>query len=226
MSVAIPMKGRRGVFAGIYKITSPSGKVYIGQSWDILERWRHYKSSYPLRSQPKIANSLRKHGAASHKFEIVVWFSAGCNQAALDEHECREIAEHRARGVALLNLRDGGRSGRPAPESSAKMVATRRANGSYSFSDETRERMSASRKGKSRAPLSPEHKEKLRQLFTGRSLSDATKEKLRITSSRFRHSPESKAKIGAANRGNKRPDLAEYNRSRRGQPRHKRGPIV
>jgi hypothetical protein len=28
-----------------------------------------------------------------------------------------------------------------------------------------------------------------------------------------RHSEETKAKIGAANRGNKRPDLAEYNRT-------------
>jgi predicted GIY-YIG superfamily endonuclease len=28
---------------GIYKITSPSGKVYIGQSWDIYDRWKKHK---------------------------------------------------------------------------------------------------------------------------------------------------------------------------------------
>lgn len=29
---------------GIYKITSPSGKVYIGQSNNIIKRWITYKS--------------------------------------------------------------------------------------------------------------------------------------------------------------------------------------
>jgi hypothetical protein len=29
---------------GIYKITSPSKKVYIGQSVDIYERWQKYQN--------------------------------------------------------------------------------------------------------------------------------------------------------------------------------------
>lgn len=29
---------------GIYKITSPSGKIYIGQSIDIKRRWLDYKT--------------------------------------------------------------------------------------------------------------------------------------------------------------------------------------
>lgn len=31
--------------AGIYKLTSPSGKVYIGQSINLKNRFRHYKSN-------------------------------------------------------------------------------------------------------------------------------------------------------------------------------------
>lgn len=30
---------------GIYKITSPSNRIYIGQSIDIEARWKSYKTS-------------------------------------------------------------------------------------------------------------------------------------------------------------------------------------
>lgn len=137
MSVTIPRKGNRGIFVGIYRITSPTGRVYIGQSWDILGRWSAYRSKR-CSDQPALFNSLRKHGPDNHQFEILVWFSAGCNQEFLDRHEREQIAIHRSSGISLLNIMEGGRNGR--------------------------------------------------------------------------HSEQSKARIGAANRGNKRPDLAEYNR--------------
>lgn len=55
---------------GIYKITSPSGKVYIGQSKNIYKRWKAY---YGLNcvQQPKIYNSLMKYGVDRHKFEVL-----------------------------------------------------------------------------------------------------------------------------------------------------------
>ena len=43
---------------GIYKITSPSGKVYIGQSLDINERKKHYININAVKKQVKIFNSL------------------------------------------------------------------------------------------------------------------------------------------------------------------------
>ncbi len=55
---------------GIYKITSPSGKVYIGQTWNFNTRLRKYKSLH-CSKQPKIYNSLRKYGVFSHTFEII-----------------------------------------------------------------------------------------------------------------------------------------------------------
>ena len=55
---------------GIYKITSPSGKVYIGQSVNIERRFKHYKGVY-CKAQPIIYRSLKKHGAEKHKFEIL-----------------------------------------------------------------------------------------------------------------------------------------------------------
>jgi hypothetical protein len=38
---------------GIYKITSPTGKIYIGQSVDISERWRNLKVSLSTKNRVK-----------------------------------------------------------------------------------------------------------------------------------------------------------------------------
>jgi len=55
---------------GIYKITSPSGKVYIGQSIDIKRRIKRYKI-FDCKEQGKIYRSLKKYGVKNHKFEII-----------------------------------------------------------------------------------------------------------------------------------------------------------
>lgn len=54
----------------IYKITSPSGKVYIGQTIDINKRIAHYKTMN-CRQQPKLYNSIKKYGWNAHVFEIL-----------------------------------------------------------------------------------------------------------------------------------------------------------
>lgn len=55
---------------GIYKITSPTKKVYIGQSINIIHRFNDYKNLLCKR-QHKILNSLKKYGYENHKFEIL-----------------------------------------------------------------------------------------------------------------------------------------------------------
>lgn len=52
---------------GIYKITSPKGKVYIGQSVNIEQRWRDHKSFY---ENFPLQNSFRKYGFNNHIFEV------------------------------------------------------------------------------------------------------------------------------------------------------------
>lgn len=57
---------------GIYKITSPTGKVYIGESKNINKRRSTYKNlSEVLKSQRKLYNSLKKYGWEVHTFEII-----------------------------------------------------------------------------------------------------------------------------------------------------------
>lgn len=56
---------------GIYKITSPSGKIYIGQSLDIKRRFNEYKLLNNVNKQPKLYNSLNKYGSINHFYEIL-----------------------------------------------------------------------------------------------------------------------------------------------------------
>ena len=50
---------------GIYKITSPSDRIYIGQSIDINKRFRKYYN-LKCKQQPKLYNSLCKYGVDAH----------------------------------------------------------------------------------------------------------------------------------------------------------------
>ncbi len=55
---------------GVYKITSPSGKIYIGQSINVEKRFKDYQY-LSCKSQVKIYASLKKYGVKSHKFEVL-----------------------------------------------------------------------------------------------------------------------------------------------------------
>lgn len=63
-------KDSKSKIIGIYKITSPSGRIYIGQSRNINKRKLAYKR-LDCKSQPKLLNSFEKHGYENHTFEII-----------------------------------------------------------------------------------------------------------------------------------------------------------
>lgn len=60
--------------SGIYKITSPSSKVYIGKSVSLKSRINSYKNVNNLhrhRYQVRLYNSFKKYGVENHVFEII-----------------------------------------------------------------------------------------------------------------------------------------------------------
>lgn len=67
---------------GIYKITSPSGKVYIGQSINIEKRFKEHRNSINQK-QTKLYKSFQKYGYINHKFEII----EECDLEQLNERE-------------------------------------------------------------------------------------------------------------------------------------------
>lgn len=73
---------------GIYKITNTiNGRCYIGQSIDIITRWRHHRS-YPLSSSHyPLYRAFDKYGLANFNFEII----EECQPSELDAKECAYI---------------------------------------------------------------------------------------------------------------------------------------
>lgn len=57
---------------GIYKITSPTARVYIGQSKNIKNRWKTYrKLNTSCKKQTALYHSFLKHGVDKHTFEVI-----------------------------------------------------------------------------------------------------------------------------------------------------------
>lgn len=110
---------------GIYKITSPSGRIYIGQSWDIDQRFDYYKRPR-CKKQRKLYNSLRKYSSESHIFEIIHELPIDSTQFTIDQYEALYIDLYRSCRVGMLNIRDGGRGGKHSKETKAKMSESRK----------------------------------------------------------------------------------------------------
>lgn len=68
---------------GIYKITSPSNKIYIGQSINIEKRFKQYITFKSNSIGPKLFNSLNKYKPENHVFEII----EECSLEQLNERE-------------------------------------------------------------------------------------------------------------------------------------------
>jgi len=56
---------------GIYQITNPNGKTYIGLSKDIKNRWKSYRHYTGIAKNSSIKFSLKEHGFDNHKFEVL-----------------------------------------------------------------------------------------------------------------------------------------------------------
>src|ERR1700734_1082935 len=67
---------------GIYKITNPKGRIYIGQSVNIMDRLKHYRSEN-CKGQIRLFNSISKYGWDEHDFEII----CQCNESELNNLE-------------------------------------------------------------------------------------------------------------------------------------------
>jgi group I intron endonuclease len=75
--------------SGIYKITSPTDKIYIGESYNLNSRCRRYLNPNKIKGQKAIYNSILKYGHESHKIEILEL----CDENILLERE-RFYQEH------------------------------------------------------------------------------------------------------------------------------------
>lgn len=73
---------KKEIICGVYKITSPSGRIYIGESKNVYNRWSKYKL-LNCKDQLGLYNSLLKYTAKEHSFEII-------EECSFEELKCRE----------------------------------------------------------------------------------------------------------------------------------------
>lgn len=129
---------------GIYKITSPSGSIYIGQSWNIKRRFSDYKGGKKtVVKQTVLHRSFLKYGVQNHKFEVLIKFEDTINQEELDRSEVCEIQILKNRGCKLLNVREGGKGGGRHSEATKAIIREKRKF--QITTEETRKKMSESR---------------------------------------------------------------------------------
>jgi hypothetical protein len=169
---------------GIYKITSPSNKVYIGQSTDIIKRFSQYNKIH-CKNQKKIYHSLLKYGIKNHCFEVI----EECNTCDLNERE-RYWQDHydvinNGLNCKLTNTKD--RSGLLSEETKDKI--REKAKG-RKLSEETKNKISNLNKGRKGA-------------MSGKTHSEETKLKISKSGIGKKRSEETKNKIGLSKIGNK-----------------------
>ena len=193
---------------GIYKITSPKKKIYIGQSIDIEYRWKKYKI-LNCKSQQKLYNSFLKYGVHKHKFEIVQL----CEIEQLNELEKYYVDLFQTFNSKYgLNIQDGGGGvGSMSEETKRKIslsnLGKKRTDetklkislAKQNISDETRCKMSISQRKK--AKMSEETIRRMSESSKGMKHSIETKINMSKTRKGIKHSEESKLKMSNSHKG-------------------------
>lgn len=161
----------------IYKITSPSGRIYIGQTRNYHKRLKDYRKGKG-KGQHKLRKSFLKYGLDAHTFEVVRF----CSDHWLDAWEKYFIIKYDCI-TSGLNLKEGGANGRLSPESLQKMKDKLKGKPGLKGKDhpsfgkpipeERRVRISAAHKGRK---FTSEHIKNLTASLKGRKFTDAGKE--------------------------------------------------
>lgn len=178
---------------GVYKLTAPNGKVYIGQSRNLGKRLKYYSydSAASSRRQPRLYNSLRKYGYASFTIDVLITFEEDIDQSALDFCETLWIRIFDSTGKEGLNCRPGGRDNQGQT------------------SDETKAKLSLAMKGKKRSPQTEAHKQAISRSLKGTKFEDRVRAEKRAEMSASQSerqqgrklSAETRAKISASQKG-------------------------
>lgn len=173
---------------GIYKITSPIGKIYIGRAININRRFTDYKR-LSCKQQPILYQSFLKYGVDSHTFEVLL----ECEREDLNERESYyiKLLNSTERGIGM-NCTYGGDTCLFTDDTKLKMSKTAmgRASGmkGRKHSQETKDKMSQAKKG------IPSH-------MKGKKVKRESVERMIKSKIGFKHSEETKIKMSIARKG-------------------------
>lgn len=147
---------------GIYKITSPNNKIYIGQSINIEKRFKQYYSfNKSNKSQIKLWRSLKKYGCEKHIFEII------------EECEFENLNIKERYWQEYYNVIDRNKG--------LNLVLVKTNEKPRKLSEETKRKMSISAKGKKKKPFSKIQLQRMSDSHKGKSFSRKTRNKMGIS---------------------------------------------
>jgi group I intron endonuclease len=190
---------------GVYKITNNvNGKVYIGQSINIKNRWKDH--IYALNRKDSscvlLQRAWNKYKQESFSFEILEL----CTEDELDDVEVKYIDIYDAINNGY-NIESGGNKNKHLSEETKQKL--RESHLGKVASNETRKKMSESRTGEKNPMYGQTHSEEARRKISeakkgkpGYPRTDYQKECARLANLGKEVSEETRKKISEANKGN------------------------
>lgn len=166
----------------IYKFTSPTNRVYIGQTVDLYSRYITHKNINDD-SCPALYNSFRCHGFENHEFEII----EECKIEQLNERE-RYWQEYYNSVNYGLNCK-----------------YTKTHDKSGNLSEETKRKISNSQKGFLNHRYGKKYESPEKTPFYGKKHSTETRLKISINNKGLKRDDVSKRRISESKKGFKNP---------------------
>lgn len=215
----------------IYRISSPSGKIYIGITSNMDKRMSVYRSDFAhgKSKQTLIYNSIKKYGFPAHELKIIDNFKGNNSQAKSKEmFWIRTYMSNRKKYPEQkgLNLTDGGDGTRGYKMSPEAIERIRQAKIGKKQNPEAVARRAAKQVGRKMnfTHFTPEFRKMVSERNTGyrhtdeakkkiseagkvnqkgKTVSESTREKLRQANLGKKYSEETKAKLSAIRKGKK-----------------------
>lgn len=131
---------------GIYKIISPTKRIYIGQSIDIKKRFKEYSALRNCKLQIKLYRSFLKHGVENHILEII----EECEISELNNREryWQDFYNVLEIGLNCILTRSKDKTGKASKDTIEKMKNRVGYWKGKKFSTESKIKMSLAAKGK------------------------------------------------------------------------------
>lgn len=195
---------------GVYKITNPNGKIYIGQSINIDRRWKDYKHFYNCKNQTKLYNSLKKYGPEKHIFEVI----EECSVKLIIERETFWKNYYRVLDVQSLCCKIDGKGGYLSDETKRKIGKSNSKPKPLNFASGINHKLTGTKQ-------TEQHKQNISKGNKGRIVSIETRQKLSESNigknakpKGYITSEETKQKISESNRGKQKTQTHKDNISK------------
>jgi len=165
---------------GIYKFESPTGKVYIGQSFNIKQRENAHRCSYNNRQYNSLLyKSFYKHGFDNHKFSVVHHLPNDVTNKVLTDYEQLYFDLYKDAGFIMLNTCEIVSSPKGVKQSIEHVEKRIKNQIGSKRSEETKAKMRESGRN---VAFTEKRKTNISKALVGRKLSDDHRNKISIKS--------------------------------------------